>query len=318
MIILAVESSCDDTSVALLKDRAILSNVIFTQDHTKFGGVFPEQASREHLNNISLVYDQAMQEANLKLEDVDVIAATYAPGLVGSLLVGYSFAQGLSYGQNKTVFPVHHIKGHIYAAMLEHDVELPAISLVASGGHTSLILLDKDHNFQEIGCTLDDAVGEAYDKVGRMIGLSFPAGKEIDQLSQKGNVNIKMPVFQSDDYNFSFSGLKSFVFRYLQQNDVLHEDLAASFQFAVEESLIYKSIKAFKDFKARSFILSGGVAANSGLRKRFKALLGDKVYWPQIRLCLDNAAMIGAAAYFMIQNGKSEQNVRVRPSLKLK
>lgn len=317
MIIVGVESSCDDTSVAVLKDNKVLSNIVFSQDHNKFGGVFPEHASREHLLKIEEAFDLAMKESKIKKEEIDVVAATFAPGLVGSLLVGYSFAKALSFSLGKRFFPIHHIKGHIYASMIENSVALPALALVVSGGHSSLILLDENHNFKEIGYTLDDAVGEVYDKVGRMMGLTFPSGREIDELSQKGEANIKMPFYKSDDFNFSFSGLKSFVYRYLEKNSPKKEDLAASFQKAVEDSIVDKSVRAFEEMKAKSFVLAGGVAANSGLRARFKEQLGERVFWPSIKLCLDNGAMIAAAAYFMIKNGKEEENVRVRPNLKV-
>lgn len=317
MKILGCETSCDDTSIAVLDNTRILSNIVYSQDHNKFGGVFPEQASREHLLRIEEVYLKAMEESGISLEEIDLVAATYAPGLVGSLLVGYSFARALSYGAGKRFFPVHHIKGHVYAAMLENQVELPAIALVVSGGHTSLLLLDGDHNFREIGSTLDDAAGEVYDKVGRMIGLPFPAGRMIDELSQRGEANIEMPFFRDSSYDFSFSGLKSFVFRFLQVNRPRNEDLAASFQLAIERTIVPKSVRAFREHRVKSFILAGGVASNSGLRRALKRELGSAVVWPSSRLCLDNGAMIAAAAHFMMENGKEEIADGVRPTVRL-
>lgn len=317
MIILGCESSCDDTSIGILKERKILSNVVFSQDHSNFGGVFPEFASREHLNKISLVYDRAIEEAKISKEDIDYVAATYAPGLVGSLVVGYSFAKSLSLGLNRPFIPVHHIKGHIYAAMLENQVALPAIALVVSGGHTSLVYVDENHNFKEIGYTLDDAAGEVYDKVGRMVGLNFPAGALMDSLAQKGEENIKMPVARVEGYNFSFSGLKSFVYRYLEKNNPKIEDLAASFQKSVVSALVPKSVAAFKEYEAESFILAGGVAANSSLRQNLREVLGDKLFYPSIKLCLDNGAMIAAAAHYMIKYDKIIDDVKITSNLKL-
>ena len=317
MTILGIESSCDDTSVGVVRDGKVLSNIVSSQDHNAFGGVYPEHAARKHLDAIGMVCEQALKEARIVLEEVDVVSATYAPGLVGSLLVGYSFGRALSYGLEKGFFPVHHIKAHIYAAMIENEIELPALALVVSGGHTSLIILDREHNFKEIGSTLDDAVGEVYDKVGRMLGLPFPSGKIIDDLSQIGNANIDMPFFKSDDYNFSFSGVKSFVFRYLQANSPKKEDVAASFQRSVERAIVPKTIKAMKELNLHNLILAGGVAANSGLRSAFKKSVKN-VYWPSMKLCLDNGAMVAAAAHFMINNGKDEGEVRVKPNLSLK
>jgi N6-L-threonylcarbamoyladenine synthase len=316
-IILGCESSCDDTSIGILKDGKILSNIIYSQDHTKFGGVFPEFASREHLNRISDVYDQAILEAQIDKKDIDVIAATYAPGLVGSLLVGYSFAKSLSYGLNKRFVPVHHIKGHIYAAMIDNILELPAIALVISGGHTSLIYVDEHHNFEEVGYTLDDAVGEVFDKVGRAMGLSFPAGPEIDRLASLGIPDVKLPSPKVEGYNFSFSGLKSFVFRYLENNEYIKENVSASFQTIVSSSLLKKSIKAFKDFNAKSFILCGGVASNSFIRRKFREEFSSKLFYPDKKLCVDNGAMIAAAAKFMIENDRVIEDVFVKPNLSL-
>lgn len=323
MRILGCEVSCDDTSIGIVEIeggvKKVLSNIVFSQDHTKFGGVFPEYSAREHLEKIGKVYDEAIEKAGIELKDIDYISASYAPGLVGSLLVGYSFAKSLSYGSNIPFIPVHHLKGHIYAAFLENDIELPAISLVISGGHSSIIYLDEDHNFTEIGSTLDDAVGEAYDKVGRMLSLPYPAGRIIDEMSQEGEPNIRMPVAKTKGkYDFSFSGVKSFVLRYLKSNqEYIKEDVAASFQKAVEDALVPKTKKAFKDFNAKSLIVCGGVASNSGLRKDFKKEMKDKVYFPSIKLCLDNGAMIAAAAYYMVKNGKVKKDVTVKPNLKI-
>ena len=316
MKILAIESSCDETSVAIVEDgKKVLSNVVFTQIdiHTKFGGVVPEIASRHHIEKITYVIDEALTSAGLLMEDIDKIAVTAAPGLVGSLMVGINAAKTLGLCYNKEVIMVDHIHGHIYANYLESDFNFPVLALVVSGGHTELVLM-KDHmNFEVIGETLDDAVGESYDKVARVVKVGYPGGPIIDKMAAMGNPTYPLPHVKlgKDSYDFSFSGLKSAVINLCNKLDMKGEelnanDLACSFQDAVLDVLREKTMRAAKVFGAKQIIVAGGVAANKGLRKvlqdavdEFNKNKNDLILtFPSFKYCTDNAAMIGVAGYF--------------------
>lgn len=325
MKILGIETSCDETSVAVIEDgKKILSNIISSQIkiHREYGGVVPEIASRHHIKNIMTIVQESLDEARLKLTEIDYIAVTYAPGLIGALLVGISTAKALSYGADIPLVPVHHLKGHIYSNFLEYNIELPAIVLIVSGGHTNIVYMDEKHMFTNLGETLDDAVGEAFDKVGRVLNLQYPGGPEIDKLYYKGDPNsIKMvkPKVQGE-YDFSFSGVKTSVINYVNQKkmkneEISKENLAASFQKNVVDILCEKTIKAAKDKKVKTILIAGGVAANSLLRKVLEERAGNegiKVYYPSLKLCTDNGAMIAAAAYYKIKNGKYKDEIDLK------
>lgn len=309
MIILGIETSCDETSIAILKDgKEVLSNKISSQIeiHKEFGGVVPEIASRHHVKNIAAILDEALAEADITMKDVDYIAVTYAPGLIGALLVGVSFAKGLAYAHNIPIIPVHHMRAHIYANFIEHDVELPCIALVVSGGHTNIVYVDENHNFKNIGATLDDAVGESYDKIARVLGIGYPGGPVIDKMYYEGNRDfLKIPEPKVDGYDFSFSGIKTSVINFVNKSRMKgetfkNEDLAASFQWKAVEILTKKAINAAKDLGVKNIIIAGGVAANSLLRSELKRkgeAAGIKVSYPSLKYCTDNAAMITMAAY---------------------
>jgi N6-L-threonylcarbamoyladenine synthase len=326
MIILGIETSCDETSISVLKDgKEMLSNHISSQIeiHKEYGGVVPEIASRHHIKNIAAILEESLSEAKITLGDVDYIAVTYAPGLIGALLVGISFAKGLSYGRDIPIIPVHHIKGHIYANFLEHKVELPAIALVVSGGHTNIIHIDENHKFTNLGGTLDDAVGESYDKVSRVMGLGYPGGPIIDRLAYEGNPdNIPMPEPKVGGYEFSFSGVKTSVINYVNKMNMKKEeynpaDIAASFQARVVDILCKKTIKAAKEKGVKNILIAGGVAANSLLRKELlerSKVEGIDVFYPSMKLCTDNAGMIAVAGYFKLKYGEKD---RVFADLKL-
>ena len=333
IIILAIESSCDETSIAIIKNGTeILSNVISSQidTHKAFGGVVPEIASRKHIEVIDLVLDQALEEANKNLKDIDAIAVTYGPGLVGALLVGVSYAKSLAYTLKKPLVPVHHIEGHIYANYIE-DKELkpPFISLVISGGHTHIVYIEDYGKFKILGKTRDDACGEAFDKVARTIGLPYPGGPEIDKLAKKGDkfkIDLPRVMIDTDDYDFSFSGLKSAVLNFVNKSNMTNEpfkkeDLAASFQQAVSDILVTKTIKACKENNIKTLALAGGVSANSFLRENIKNACdkeGIKLCVPSLKLCTDNAAMIGCAGYFEYLKGNfAGLDLNAYPNLKL-
>lgn len=322
MIILAIESSCDETSVAIVEDgKKVLSNVVFTQIdiHTKFGGVVPEIASRHHIEKITYVIDEAIKEAGLTFDDIDKIAVTAKPGLVGSLMVGINAAKTLGLCYNKEVIMVDHIHGHIYANYLESDFCFPVLALVVSGGHTELVLM-KDHmDFEVIGETLDDAVGESYDKVARVVKVGYPGGPIIDKMAAIGEPTYPLPHVKlgKDSYDFSFSGLKSAVINLCNKLDMKGEelnanDLAASFQDAVVDVLREKTMRAASEFKAKQIIVAGGVAANKGLRKVLQDSVDEYnknnnkiiLTFPSFKYCTDNAAMIGVAGYFQDKYNK--------------
>ncbi len=316
MLILAIETSCDETSIAVLKDgKEVLSNIVSSQIeiHKEFGGVVPELASRHHIKNISAIMEEALETAKISMEEIDYIAVTYAPGLIGALLVGISFAKGLAYSYKKPLIPVHHIKGHIYSNFIENEIQLPAITLVVSGGHTNIVHIDENHKFTNLGGTLDDAVGESYDKVARVLGLGYPGGPVVDKLSKEGNPKaIQFKEANVGEYDFSFSGLKTAVINFVNNKRMKEEeinipDLTASFQEGAVNVLVKKSIKAAVEKKCKTILIAGGVAANSELRKRLFEAGKEKeieVFYPKMEFCTDNAAMIAAAAYYKLKYSK--------------
>lgn len=328
--ILAIESSCDETSVAIVKNGCEdIATVIATQisTHANYGGVVPEIASRMHIENITIVIEEALFKAHMKMEEIDAIAVTYGPGLIGSLLVGLMAAKTLAYIYHKPLVPVHHIAGHIYANNLEKSMKFPLLALVVSGGHTELVLMKEDYSFEKIGGTLDDAVGEAYDKVARIMGLPYPGGPLIDKLAFEGKDNYPLPLPLDDNsYNFSFSGLKSAVINLVHNErqrgkDVQKEDLVTSFQNRVVEILTKKTLKALKEYHINNLILAGGVAANKGLRNKLKQICSDnniELTIPNMRYCTDNATMIGAAGYYAYKLGRiADLNLNAKATDKL-
>ncbi len=331
--ILAIESSCDETAAAVVVNgRQVLSNIISTQieTHKKFGGVVPEVASRKHIEAVNTVVEQALEEASMHLSDIDAIAVTYGPGLVGALLVGIQYAKGLAYGSKKPLIGINHIEGHISANFIQHkDLKPPFMCLVVSGGHTFIVYVKDFGKFEVIGETRDDAAGEAYDKVARALGLGYPGGPKIDILSKEGNKEaIKFPKanFHDDSLDFSFSGVKSSVLNYLNKMEMKNEmvnkaDVAASFQKAVVEVLTDNALKACKIKNVDKIAIAGGVASNSELRRNLIEKghnKGIEVLFPDPILCTDNAAMIGSAAYFEFMKGiTSDLDLNARPNLKL-
>lgn len=313
--ILAIETSCDETAASVIENgNQVLSNVVQSQieSHKRFGGVVPEVASRHHVEMITRVIEEALKNANLTAKELDAVAVTYGPGLIGALLVGVNAAKAFAFAHDLPLIPVHHIAGHIYANQLEHKIKFPLISLIVSGGHTELIKMNNHLDFEVIGETLDDAVGEAYDKVARVIGLPYPGGPEIDRLSKEGKDTYDFPrALQDDSYNFSFSGLKSHVINKLhnekQKNiEINKADVARSFQESVVDVLTTKTMRALKDENIETLIVAGGVAANSALRERFETLTKEnsiELYIPSLKYCTDNAAMIGAVAYEQFKRG---------------
>ena len=316
MYILAIESSCDETSASIIKDgKEEISTVVLSQmdTHANFGGVVPEIASRMHIENITMVLEECLDKSGLTMDDINAIAVTYAPGLIGSLLVGLMAAKTLAFVYDKPLIPVHHIAGHIYANNLVKQLEFPLISLVVSGGHTELVYMKENYSFKKLGGTLDDAVGEAYDKVARVIGLPYPGGPRVDKLAAAGQDVYDLPVPLDDDsYDFSFSGLKSAVVNLVHNekqrgNEVIPENVAASFQNRVTEILVKKTMKALKEYDVHNLIVAGGVAANKGLRAKLISeceKCGVDLTLPEIKYCTDNAAMIGAAGYYAYQKGR--------------
>ncbi|MBO0431962.1 tRNA (adenosine(37)-N6)-threonylcarbamoyltransferase complex transferase subunit TsaD [Enterococcus sp. DIV0660C] len=332
-LILAIESSCDETSVAVVEDGTkILSNIVASQinSHKRFGGVVPEVASRHHVEQITLCIDEALTEAKVTVAEISAVAVTYGPGLVGSLLIGISAAKAFAWANNLPLIPVNHMAGHIYAARFIKPFEFPLIALLVSGGHTELVYMQEDGSYEIIGETRDDAAGEAYDKVGRVLGLSYPSGKEIDELAHQGKDNYHFPraMIHEANYDFSFSGLKSafinLVHNAEQRGEELDKnDLAASFQASVVEVLVTKTLRACKEFPVKQLVVAGGVAANQGLREGLTTALAEEMpevelIIPPLRLCGDNAAMIGAAAHVERQKGiVAELKLNADPSLVL-
>lgn len=309
--ILGIESSCDEMSASIIKNgtEEIKTIVLSQMDiHKKYGGVVPEIASRHHIESSTMVLDELFNGINITMDDIDGIAVTYGPGLVGSLLIGLEIAKTLSFVYNKPLIPIHHIVGHIYANSLVKEFKFPLIALVISGGHTEIIYMKNHLNFEKLGGTLDDAVGEAYDKVARVMGLSYPGGPLVDELAHKGKetYSLPRPLKDEDNYDFSFSGLKTAVINLVhneeQKNKTINTaDLAASFQNTIIELLVHKTKKALKKYDTSNLIICGGVAANKGLREVFTALSeteGIDLTIPPIKYCTDNAAMIASAGYY--------------------
>ena len=325
ILVLGIESSCDETAAAVVKNgREVLSNVINSQIkiHEKFGGVVPEIASRCHTEVINAVVKQALEDANVSLEDIDVIAPTYGPGLVGALLVGVSYAKALSFATGKPLVGVNHIEGHISANYITYkELEPPFICLVISGGHTHLVHIKSYKEFEILGRTKDDAVGEAFDKVARVVGLGYPGGPKVDKLAKEGEPNIVLPKTHTDNLNFSFSGIKTAVLNLHHKNpDINKADLCASFEKNVAEVLVKNSLEALKQTGLQRIALAGGVSANSYIRNEFAKLesQGIKVYYPELKLCTDNAAMIASAGYYDYINGKrSDLKLNAVPNLKI-
>lgn len=324
-LLLAIESSCDETSVALIQNgQKILSNIVASQvkSHQRFGGVVPEVASRHHVEQITLVSRLALEEAQVTVDAIDAIAVTQGPGLVGALLVGLTAAKTLSLVWQKPLIAVNHLAGHIYATQLQTPLKFPLLALIVSGGHTELVYMAQDGSYEIIGETHDDAVGEAYDKVGRLLDLPYPAGKYMDELAQEGEETYEIPraMIQEDNLDFSFSGMKSSVMNTVhnaqQRGEIIRSaDLATSFQRAVVDVLVTKTRKAFEEYQVQQFLIVGGVAANSGIRQGMKKLISEEfpevdLLIPPLSLCGDNAAMIGAAGHYLYTK-KDFQNLGI-------
>ncbi len=315
MLVLGIETSCDETAAAIVKDGdEILSNVVYSQDiHSQYGGVVPELASRDHIKNIIPVVVKSLQDASVSLSEINCIAVTQSPGLIGSLLVGLSFAKSLSYSLDIPLIAVNHLEGHIYADFLTYpELEPPILGLIVSGGHTDLLVIEERGRYRLLGSTLDDACGEAFDKVANLLGLSYPGGPELERMAERGNPNaIPFPLGRVKGYDFSFSGLKTAVLYYLKrltekEKEKKKEDIAASFQETATEILVKKSLKAMRELKIMRIAVSGGVAANRRLREKFKKQakkIGFDVFFPEKILCTDNAAMIAACGYDHFKKG---------------
>ena len=314
--ILGIESSCDETSASIVKNGVEeIATVISSQIdvHKNYGGVVPEIASRHHVKNITMVLEECLEKANMTMDDIDAIAITYGPGLIGSLLIGLEAAKTLSFVYNRPLVPVHHIAGHIYANSLVKPLEFPLLAVVVSGGHTELIEMKKHYDFKKLGGTLDDAIGECYDKVARVIDLEYPGGPKLDKLAHVGKDTYNLPVpLKDDSYNFSFSGLKSAVINLVHNeeqrgNELRKEDLACSFQRVAVESIINKVKKAITEKNIKHVIVAGGVAANNGLRDAMTDLCNElnvDLSIPPMKYCTDNGTMIAAAGYFAYLEGR--------------
>ena len=326
ILTLGIESSCDETSVAVVKNgREILSNIIDTQIpiHEKYGGVVPEIASRNHIEAISRVTKLALKEANVTFEDIDAVTPTYGPGLVGALLVGLSYGKALSFATNKPLVGVNHIQGHIAANYITHkDLKPPFLCVMMSGGNTQLVYVKNYTEFEVLGKTRDDAIGEAFDKVARVVGLGYPGGPKVDKLAKEGNSEaITLPKTHFDNLDFSFSGIKTAVINLHHKTpDINKADLCASFEKTVTEILIENTKKALKQINVKTVVLAGGVSANSYIRNEFLKLKekGIEVYMPDLKLCTDNAAMIASAGYYNFIAGKRDNiDLNAIPNLKL-
>lgn len=313
MICLGIESSCDETAVAIIQDgRKVLANVVSTQIpiHKKFGGVVPEIASRKHLTNIAFVVKQALDDANLDFKDIDYIGVTYGPGLIGALLVGVAYAKSLAYALNIPIVPTHHIAGHIAANYLTYpELKPPFMALVVSGGHSHLIYVKDYTEFEIVGKTRDDAVGEAFDKVARVLGLPYPGGPEVSKLARKGKFTYNLPKTKFENYDFSFSGIKTAVINiaHKEGEKLNRADLACSFEQTVTDELVQNCMQAMKDLKINKVVLAGGVSANLVLRDKLQRASkerGYECYLPDLKYCTDNAAMISSAAHYNYISGK--------------
>ncbi|MEH7114478.1 tRNA (adenosine(37)-N6)-threonylcarbamoyltransferase complex transferase subunit TsaD [Neobacillus niacini] len=328
--IMGLETSCDETAVAIIKNgREIAANIVASQieSHKRFGGVVPEIASRHHVEQITIVIEEALNQANLSFSDLDGIAVTEGPGLVGALLIGVNAAKALAFAHNIPLVPIHHIAGHIYANQLVTELKFPLLSLVVSGGHTEIVYMKEHGHFEVIGETRDDAAGEAYDKVARTLNLPYPGGPHIDRLAQGGKDTLDLPRawLEEGSYDFSFSGLKSAVINTVhnaeQRGEVIApEDLAASFQASVIDVLVKKIIRATAEYEVKQVLLAGGVAANKGLRmaleKAFSEKSGIELVIPPLNLCTDNAAMIAAAGSIMFEKGiRADLSLNANPGL---
>ncbi|WP_018663931.1 tRNA (adenosine(37)-N6)-threonylcarbamoyltransferase complex transferase subunit TsaD [Heyndrickxia acidiproducens] len=331
LLVLGIETSCDETAAAVIQNGTkIVSNVVASQieSHKRFGGVVPELASRHHVEQITIVIEAAMEEAGITFQDLDAIAVTEGPGLVGALLVGVNAAKALAFANGLPLVGVHHIAGHIYANRLESEMKFPLLALVVSGGHTELVLMKGHAEFEVIGETRDDAAGEAYDKVARTLGLPYPGGPQIDRLAHEGEANIDLPrSWLEGSYDFSFSGLKSAVINTLHNAEqrgetIKPEDMAASFQQSVIDVLVSKTLEAVHEFNVKEVLVAGGVAANKGLRAALKTAFLElpevELSIPPIRLCTDNAAMIGACGTVLFEKGKrSALDLNADPGLEM-
>ena len=316
MIILGIESSCDETSASIVKNGTEeIATVISSQIdiHKDYGGVVPEIASRHHVKNITIVLEECLEKANMTMEEVDAIAITFGPGLIGSLLIGLEAAKTLAWIYQKPLIPVHHIAGHIYANSLVRPLKFPLLALVVSGGHTELIEMTDHYKFKKLGGTLDDAIGECYDKVARVMGLEYPGGPKLDKLSKEGKPTYKLPIpLHDDSYNFSFSGLKSAVINLVhnerqRKEPIRQADLAASFQKVAVQSVVRKTKKAIEDKQIKYLIVAGGVAANQILRGEIEKLAAEEkieMSVPPMKYCTDNATMIAAAGYYAYLDGR--------------
>ena len=329
--ILGIESSCDETSVSIVKNgNCEIATVTNTQIaiHKEYGGVVPEIASREHVKNVTIMIDECLEKANMTMDDITAIAVTYGPGLVGSLLVGIEAAKALSFATGKPLVPVNHMTGHIYANNLVSDMTFPLLALVVSGGHTELILMEDHYKFKKLGATLDDAVGECYDKVARVIDVPYPGGPVIDKLAHEGQATYDLPLPLNDNtYNFSFSGLKSAVINLVHNetqrgNEIRKADLATSFQNVVVEVLVKKTFKAINEYNIKNVIVAGGVAANKGLREKLTSECEKhniNLTFPDMKYCTDNGAMIAASGYFAFMRGdRADLTLNANSSLDLK
>lgn len=313
--IFSIETSCDETSSSIIKNGCIdVATVTSTQIdiHKKFGGVVPEIASRNHTGAITIVFEECLKKANMTMNDIDAVAVTYGPGLNGALLVGIEAAKALSFATKKPLVPVNHMAGHIYANKFSGDFKFPLLALVVSGGHTEIIYMESEYSFKKIGGTVDDSVGEAYDKVARVIGIPYPGGPLMDKMASIGKHTYDLPTPKDDSsYDFSFSGIKSAVINLVHNekqrgNDINKEDLATSFGETVVGILVKKTMKAIKEYNVKQLLLAGGVSANSGLRKSLDVAckeLNVELLKPDLKYCTDNAAMIGAAAYWAYKRG---------------
>ena len=328
--IFAIETSCDETSASIVKNgKEEIATVVLSQIdiHKNFGGVVPEIASRNHTGAITMVFEECLKKANMTFNDIDAIAVTYGPGLNGALLIGIEASKALSFATGKPLIPINHMAGHIYANKFVGEFKFPLLCLVVSGGHTEIVYMDKEYSFKRIGSTLDDSVGEAYDKVARVVGIPYPGGPLMDKLASKGKHSYNLPAPKDDNsYDFSFSGIKSAVINLVHNenqrgNEINKEDLATSFQETAIGILVKKTKRALEEYGVKQLLLAGGVSANSGLRKALEDVcenMGVELLKPDIKYCTDNAAMIGAAAYYAYLKGdRADFSLNPEPGLDL-